>query len=159
MSDALVCLSCGPESRSAENLVSCIDQFQDQLKHDWAAHDGKTYCNQFVHAVCEALQVPLPKDLLANEQFAYLNNPHNGWARIDEPVARGRAFLGLPVLACWPNPAAGGHGHIAVLKPAPSYDGVVQDGTWIAQAGADNFLMGRLARGFGRLPVVFFTHD
>ena len=152
-----VCLSCGPSERSPANLEACIDQFRSELiGGKWEPRDGLTWCNAFAQAVTAALQCPIPM-ALANEQIAWLEGlggKSSGWTETTREHAITSAQVGNPTLVTWANPT--GHGHIAVLRPAPL--GHEHDAPFIAQAGRENFWIGRLQRGFGNLPVKFWTH-
>jgi hypothetical protein len=151
-----VCLSCGPSERSPANLEACIDQFKSDLLGKWEPRDGLTWCNQFAQAVTAALQCPIPM-ALANEQIAWLEGlggKSSGWTETTREHAITSAQVGNPTLVTWANPT--GHGHIAVLRPAPP--GHEHDAPFIAQAGRENFWIGRLQRGFGHLPVRFWSH-
>ncbi len=153
-----VCLSCGPSERSPENLEACIDQFKsDLIGGKWEPRDGLTHCNQFAQAVTAALQCPIPVEL-ANVQIAWLEGvggKSSGWEETTREHAIVHAQCGGPVLVTWANPT--GHGHIAVMRPAPK--GHEHDAPFIAQAGRENFWIGRLQRGFSNLPVRYFAHS
>ena len=152
-----VCLSCGPSERSPQNLEACIDQFRDQLMGEWEPHDGKTFCNIMAQAVTAALQCPLPV-ALANEQIAWLDGVagrSSGWSETTREHAIVHAQMGGPCVVTFHNPT--GHGHIAVLRPVPAAADPA-DAPFIAQAGRENFLVGRMVRGFSHLPVRFWSH-
>lgn len=157
MSD--VCLSCGPGERSPANLEACIDQFKSDLYGGkWEPRDGLTFCNQLAQAVTAALQCPLPA-ALANEQIAWLDGlagRSSGWAETTREHAIVHAQMGGPCLVTFANPT--GHGHIAVMRPVPP-GADPADAPFIAQAGRENFLVGRMVRGFSHLPVRFWSHQ
>ena len=155
-----VCLSCGPGERSPDNLVACIEQFKDQFLGEWAPRDGLTFCNIAAQTITAALQCPIPM-ALANEQAAWLDGVAGrqmGWQETTREDAILWAQMGGPCLVTWINPAAGGHGHIAILRPVPKDDDPAR-APFIAQAGRDNFWCGTLARGFGHHPVRYWRHS
>lgn len=98
------------------------------------------------------MQVPFLDGLLANEQHAFLENPLNGWRQVSRVLAQDNALHGKPTLVTRPNPT--GHGHIAVVRPE-----AINGDVYIAQAGRENFLIGRLQRGFGALSVTYWIKE
>ena len=126
----------------------------DPSAGQWAPVMGLTHCNQFARAVCRAMGAELP-DALANAQAEWLGTPAAvlaGWAPASEAVARQWCEGGGLALATYRNAHPGAHGHIAPLTAA------VAGVTHIANVGAKNFRRGKLQRGFGDLPVAFYTH-
>lgn len=115
--------------------------------------DGKdeTFCNFFVRDACDALGVPLPRPMRANELIQWFVTAP-GWELVDEHTAQAMAEQGQVVVACWFN-HNGGPGHLALVVPS-----LGEPGTWVAQAGAVNFSRGPLASAFPGLPVTFFAH-
>jgi hypothetical protein len=151
----------GTTYRSATVLEQVVDQFEVDTHGRYAPRDvtgdGKkeTFCNVFAADVSRGLACPIPRDR-ANAQAEWLEGPHgqaHGWRPASRDEAISRSTLGLPVLATW-HSTNGGPGHIAVVIP---HRGSVE--VQIAQAGGSCFSRGGLSRGFGSLPVRFFTHD
>ncbi len=115
---------------------------------------GTTACNFFVHDVCTALGVELPR-ALAFDQIAYLDAAEHSvegrLVKCDAVEAKQAANRGRLTLATWRN-LIGAHSHIAVVVPS------IAEEIHIAQAGLRCFVDEPLAHGFGSLPVRFFTY-
>lgn len=115
---------------------------------------GTTACNFFAHDLSVECGGDLPQ-LLAREQIEWLRHrdQDQDWLDVDAVDAKRCADRGQLTLATWQNPNPAGHSHIAVVVPSTSND------VEIAQAGAVCFLRGPISRGFGSLPVRFFTRS
>lgn len=152
-----ICLSCGEDDRSPDNLRNIVAQFADQLFNEWRAHDSKTFCNFFAQVVTAALQCPIPQ-ALANDQGAWLqtiSGRSTGWEECeDEEEAAEAASKGLPVLVTYYNPT--GHGHVGVGVPNQGTD----KGLHVAQAGAwcSLYIKASDAKSFGNLPRRYWRH-
>lgn len=153
-------LACLPRSASA--LIGAIEGLNVATNPRFARRPigGKmrTFCNQFVEAVCLDLEAALPAGYLARQQIDWLNSDAGkaaGWRKCETSAdACTRADAGFPTLACWRNRDDEASSHIAVLVPAVGSD------PRIAQAGRTNFSNGTLRAGFGdHAPILFFTHD
>ena len=81
------------------------------------------------------------KEQDANAMFDWLNNPANGWRKVNAAVASAAASKGIPTLGSWKNPR--GIGHIVVVRPESGE----LNNPRIAQAGAINFANGLATKG------------
>ncbi len=119
-----------------------------------------TFCNRYVHDVCQVTGVPLPRRhdgwaMLANDMIDYWNGAPNGWQKMVWQDAVSNTMMGCPTFHCL---KAKGHGHVGVVLPAATTSVM---GVITAQAGKSNFY-GRpitYAYSLGDLPKVeFFGH-
>jgi len=103
---------------------------------------GTTHCNQATLNVAADMGAPLGpltdsdgNALTANEMAANLAKSGSGYREISAAEGQALANKGILVLAAL---AAGGHGHIATLRPNPS------GGRWplLANVGTKNAVMG-----------------
>ena len=159
------------------NAVLVVDpEHNAELLHHDVDGDGKdeTFCNYFVHQVTTLLACQVPK-IRANDQIDWLKGEGSavhGWRQVFPQGAMEAAGRGEPVLVGWKNPeprrdSTGKQlldehgkplyrpGHIALVRATPAGE----RGVWITQAGATNFNLDRLIRGFGNhAPLLFFAH-
>lgn len=140
--------------RNAQALVVAVAAVDPAGSFCLQPANGVTHCNEAARFMCAALGVPLVNDL-ANKQRDWLA-ASTEWMPVDAETARGRAESGFPTLAVWKNPT-GGHGHIALLVPAP----LTNPGhIYVAAAGASNTNSAPIERQFGlSLTPEFFTHE
>jgi len=140
--------------RSAQALVEAVAAIDPAHSFSLQPRDGVTLCNEAARFMCAVLQVPLVRDI-ANNQRDWLASSLE-WKTVDVETARQRAESGFPTLAVWKNPT-GGHGHIAVVVPAPLKD---PGGVYVAAAGLRNTNCDTLNSQFGlSIYPEFFTHD
>lgn len=162
-----------PHTRSPELLRAVVAQFGLATSDRYRPADGRTWCNiaawdvtralyaEVPHWIDNALQPVSPGARGARETTANMlaaiwmprAGPGRGWEQVGAVAAAAAADVGQPALALWANPS--GHGHVAVLVPRA--DGAV--GVQIAQAGAECFEYGTLARGFGARVPDFWVHE
>ena len=146
--------------RDLHSVVAALD-VENALRYKPKA--SATYCNIFVSDVTGAAGYAIPhwadthtgeavepgsrnsREQRANDMVRWLHNPRHGWTQISRPDAHLIAATGGLVVLGWDSQSAR-PGHIAIMLP---------EGT-IAQAGAQNFVGGTIAKGFGELPVKFF---
>jgi len=160
-----VTLACLPRSPEAlKTLVEKLDPARNPLwkKRDLTG-DGvdETFCNQFLEAALELLEVPVPRGMLARAQIEWLASDvgqAHGWQEVKRGPAFTAANKGQPVVVAFVNPEKRADGswkpsHVALAVPTP-----VGSELLIAQAGLANFNSLPLSRGFGRKEVRFFTH-
>jgi len=151
------------ESRKAQEYVDVCRQFE--VEHAWRylPRNGATYCNIYVTDCTSALGCKIPHwydpdtgkparfgmgaEMSANAMCDWLKAGHGEWQHMERRDAVARANLGFPAVATHRNPR--GHGHVAMLLP----------GELIAQAGAACLFMVPIARGFGTLEPVFYSHN
>lgn len=146
-----------PMKRSADLLLSLIQDMAVTANYAFAPRDGKTFCNAYVAVLTAALRTPIPPRL-ANLQHAWLSSDEGrmaGWMPVDSETARARAALGYPTVASWRNPKDSLPGHIALLVPAPQG----ATGVYVTAAGAENFVRAPLGRSFGLNRPDYFTHQ
>lgn len=149
--------ACIPRSR--ENYLSTIALLKVETNPIYEPSNGLTWCNRFVTNATAELECEIPFKL-ANAQCDWLNDiagHEAGWFECSSPVLAGlRAESGFPTVAVWRNLAQPphNHGHIAMVVPALSGEGL-----HIAQAGEHNYNNAPIARGFGALRPMFFSHD
>lgn len=140
--------------RTAQALVVAVAAVDPEHSYALRPRDGVTLCNEAARFLCAALGVPLPRDT-ANNQRDWLA-ASTEWKPVDVETARQRAESGFPTLAVWKNPT-GGHGHIALLVPAPLKD---PGGVYVAAAGLRNTNSGTFNSQFGiSIYPEFFTHE
>jgi hypothetical protein len=160
-------------ARSRDALLTVVAQFEvataPRYRPEAAGDAARTWCNIFAWDVTRALGAEVPhwvddagraapagrgRELSANATMRWLetHGADHGWQEAGGAAAERAVAAGRPVLAVWLNPD--GHGHIAVVVPAPGESGV-----HIAQAGRVCFDSAPLADGFGDRPVRFFVHD
>lgn len=162
--------------RSAATYQNVIEQF-DVANQTYAGRyvDRTGRCNIFAGDVMRAMGAALPtKGQLgtgttgskwtdpmqanASDIYNWLKASNGGWKRIDVSTRTGLNTLisyvnaGKPAVASRPD-------HIAVIRPGQSNPGSWKD-LFSAQAGASNYLVGRLGSGFatGAAPDIF-VHD
>lgn len=161
-------LTNGSDNRSAQRLVAVIAQFDVEHNPRYQPvkekqPDGsfalRTFCKTLVWDVTRALGCEVPhwfrgKETTANDLEAWFagSGRTQGWRQVLGDEAMRLAQQGLPTLPY--RRSATGPGHIGIVVPAFPTDIGVQ----VAQAGAVCFSHGSLDRGFGRVPVKFFTH-
>lgn len=114
--------------------------------------DGKdeTFCNWFVRDALSMLGVEIPQ-MLANDLHAWFSSDSaraDGWLKFNQPAAALRAAMGYPTVA---SSLGRSHGHVALLVPPRT-----AQGTFIAQAGLNNFNHAPLVMGFGSKKPDFF---
>ena len=161
-------LTGGTTNRSASLLNRIVDQFDVEHTLRYVPRGGTTFCNVFLNDVTRALACEInhleigaggPKELDANKMIEWVTGPtgrRHGWTECrDAAAARSAADRGFPTVVTWYNPK--GIGHVAMAVPAP-LDAPSDGRVYIAQAGASNFRCGLVSRGFGSLPVRYFTH-
>ena len=108
-------------SRTRLNLRQKLAELKVETRPEWQrgfGGDGWTHCNQAFEAACEAMEVPCPKGLLANEQADYLaseKGAKDGWIPITALQVTSFANLGFPVAGVL---KAAGHGHIVMANAA-----------------------------------------
>lgn len=137
-----------------------------------------THCSAFAASACERLGVYLlrPPDhkqiLLANAQYEWLptEGKKQGWSRVKSPLEAQRlANEGHLVVASYHNGDPAKPGHIALVRPSPKSDRLIEtEGPQIIQAGANNYNSTSLKNGFRHHPdawrdgshhaVRFFSH-
>lgn len=150
-----------PQDRSPERLMAIIAEHHHRGVARYQSRDvtgdgvAETFCNLFAQDVAEAMSAPLPRHMLANATVAWLDaeaiRDASEWCAVDAHAAQMAANEGELALVGWVNP--GGPGHLAVVVPS-----LGDAGTWIAQAGRQNFTRAPLLSGFGTLPVRFWIH-
>lgn len=153
-------ISCKP--RSAVALLEVVAMLDAEHNIAYQRRDvtgdgvPETFCNFYVHDATALLGCPIPK-VRANDQVDWLEGVgvDAGWRECGALTAADKADMGLPTVACWRNPSARGHGHIALVVPRPEG----RRGVYIAQAGASNFSCEPARSGFGNLPLQFFWHS
>lgn len=157
--------------RSPERLLQVVETFELDAGEECAYRpvreddEDKTFCNRFVGDATAALAVPVPvwgytggvlREWRVLEQRMWLvgeGTKYHGWERVtDGHIAQAMADTGQVAVAVYQGPRAS-HGHIALVIPALGKPGV-----WVAQAGRQCFSRGLVSRGFGSLPVEYFTH-
>lgn len=110
----------------------------------------ETMCNFLVRDLCGDLGAAIP-NARANDMLAWIDSPLGrleGWKRASFESAKLAAGRGEVVIVGWVNPK--GHpGHVAIMRDEKGH---------IAQAGRQNFNSDTITKGFGGLPVVYFTH-
>lgn len=74
-----------------------------------------TFCNRFISAVCSGYGYPAFDGKTANEIFAFMGPPANGWVQVADAVAQQHANEGVIVIAAKANPS--GHGHVCFIAP------------------------------------------
>lgn len=75
-----------------------------------------SFCNQFVQYVCNGMGYTNFQGMDANQMFAYMSDPANGWIAIsDEAVVQAHANDGVIVLAA--HATLGSHGHVNLILP------------------------------------------
>lgn len=163
-----------PGMRSREKYLEVVAALDPVNNPRYIARDlnadgtQETFCNIFVWDCTRAMSAEIPhwvdqngapakvgppnKELDANAVAKWLETRGKlyGWREVIETSARGAAQSGCPVVAAWWNHS--GIGHVAMIVPSPT-PGV----TYIAQAGAKNYLSAPLAKGFGRIVPKFFA--
>lgn len=140
--------------RSAQAIVEAVAAIDPEHTFCLQPSGGYTHCNAAARFICAVLGVPMLNGL-ANQQRDWLAQSTE-WKPVDVETARLRVISGFPTLAVWKN-SSGGHGHIAVLVPAPLKD---PGGVYVAAAGSSNTNCGTLNSQFGlSLYPEFFTID
>jgi hypothetical protein len=186
---------CGPVTPKGARLSAFLDGTGvDHLwlagdRVDWesgasrgAWNDGRphTHCSAFVASIAKRLGVYLLRPpehsavLLANAQMGWLRSAAAqgaGWRPLSDPAtAQARANEGDLVVAAFENPDPDKAGHIAIVRPSDiDAATLLEQGSFVTQAGGHNALSTPLARGFGNhrgawLPggggsVRFFAHS
>ncbi len=148
--------------RSGKDLDQVIARLAVDVSFIFTPRDGNTLCNFYAHVLAVAHRVPLPQKK-ANEQAVWLASAEAqalGWSLCStRDFAQQRAEQGYPTFAVWFNPT-GGHGHIAMLRPAPKSAPPIGD-IWVTAAGRHNTQCSRLEDQFGLSnsdAVRFYTH-
>lgn len=114
-----------------------------------------SYCNQFVQYICNGLGYTEFSGMNANEMFALMSDPKNGWISVDGSVAQDHANNGVLVLASESNPD--GHGHVCLVLP-----GILEKSFAYAKAvpkcanvGKDVFFGRKISFAFSQPPTYF----
>lgn len=156
-----------PGERALKDYLAVMRQFDVLTNPRYMAFHRITYCNIFVWDCTSALGCEIPHwyndagettpvgkghEMTANKMFDWLKayGPAHGWMECQDFEAQAWAAQAFPTIAIYQNPH--GIGHVAMVMAEG-------ENLHIAQAGASNLWNAPLARGFGKLPVVFFTHQ
>lgn len=169
--------SFGSLQRTPENLDDVLDQFRVETTPRYQRSSNGTKCNIFLHDVTKACGCAIPivwqvglkhVEMNANNQYEWMLRygvASHGWLEVPEAVAQAEADKGRISVAMFYNtklkrpwlPAGALNqplpGHVAAFRPSHG-----APGSWIAQAGAENFSRGLLHSTFGNLPTKYFTH-
>jgi hypothetical protein len=142
--------------RTALALLHVVDVIDPENNASLQPRSGLTFCNDAITELTMGLGCPVPI-ALANAQHDWLAGSAGlaeGWMPVDSETARQRAELGYPVVASWKN-GTGGHGHIALVVPAPAKD---PGHIYVAAAGSKNYNRTRIENSFGlEIHPDFFT--
>jgi hypothetical protein len=145
--------------RSASILSAVLDSLNVETVARYQPTKGKTWCNIVINDATRCLGCEVPHwagmgELNANGTIIWIrtNGALIGWREVGEQTARAEALMGHPSIAGWEN--AHGHGHLAMVRPSPEPGPI-----YICQAGATNHNCCTITAGFGKLSVIFFTHD
>lgn len=134
------------------DAVAAIDpahnpELQPGYTNQWGTTG--TWCNAFIALVTARLGAPVPSGMNADGMISWLDAGNGGWYPVSKADAQTAALEGHLAIATYYN--FGGSGHMALVLP---YPGSMQT----AQAGAVNYNVGPLERGFGQIQPVFFMH-
>lgn len=158
--------ACLPRTRL--NLKATLKALDVEHRKEWQPgywpepphfKPGVTWCNRAVSAACDALGVPLPPGLLANEIADYFTlgrGAEDGWLPVLASQVTSFSNLGFPVVGCL---KAAGHGHVVM---ATSADDLADERIHTWQAGRKNHENRPV--GFSWTPadiarVSWFVHD
>jgi hypothetical protein len=175
----------------AQRMIAAIDALNVEERWPAGQHvhwesgkpDGKpetgagkhTHCSAFVAAAAKQLGIYIlrppehPQLLLANAQYEWLANEgaQHGWQSVGDAVdAQRYANRGYLVVATYRNHHDDKPGHIAIVRPSAKNAAAIRnEGPDVTQAGATNYRITTLARGFaghpaawGRNEVQFYRH-
>jgi hypothetical protein len=153
--------------RSLELYLEVLQQFNVLRNLRYAPINTATFCNIFVWDATFAMGCEIPhwhdnqgrtvqvgkgSEMTANQILDWLIKwgGNYGWSLASQDEAWVASNKGQPAVACYQK--HGGIGHVAMVLPGPG--GAIH----IAQAGRVNLFNEPIAKGFGNLPVTFWTH-
>jgi len=144
---------------TAQHLKEILDTVrqQEDLRPlvDKDGHVLATYCNIGLDRVLGLCGIPrmtnrlTQQPLMANDMCDYMRNSFTRWTKVSGEVACARASQGILVVACRRSDTFNGHGHVAVVYPAPMQN----SGSW----GKDVPMLNNIGRPFKPKPP--FTEE
>lgn len=115
----------------------------------------KTYCNKFLQYVLNNFGYGNMNNMLANQMIEFMDDPKNGWIKVDDSVAQHHANSGVIVIA---GKIIQPHGHICLIVPGilENSNNYKKDVPKCVNVGKDVFFGKRVSYAFKAEDMPFY---